>query len=47
MYTGPDSDPYMAIHPPWPLLVGLLRKMGMTAQADVIAKALSGIGWRG
>jgi hypothetical protein len=46
MYTGPDSNPYMAIIPPWPLLVGLLREMGMNAEANAIAAALKGIGWR-
>jgi hypothetical protein len=45
MYTGPDSKPYMAIHPPWPLLVVELRKMGMHAEADMIADALESIGW--
>lgn len=47
MYTGPDSNRYMAIHPPWPLLVGLLREMGMSAEAGIIAQTLASIGWRG
>ena len=47
MYTGPDSNPYMAIHPPWPLLVTNLRAMGMDAIADAIAESLQCIGWRG
>jgi hypothetical protein len=45
MYTGPDSNPYKAIHPPWPLFVVELRKMGKLAEAEVIARALRNIGW--
>jgi hypothetical protein len=36
----------MAIHPLWPLFVIELLKMGMNAEADLIAKALDSIGWR-
>jgi len=25
MYSGPDSEPYMAVHSPWPLLVNELK----------------------
>jgi hypothetical protein len=45
MYTGPDKKPYMAIHPPWPLFVIELRRMGMNAEADLIEDALNSIGW--
>lgn len=47
MYTGPDSNPYMALTPPWPLMVGLLQSMGMNAAASTIAAALRRSGWRG
>jgi hypothetical protein len=47
MYTGPDSNPYMAVTPPWPLLVGELRRMGMNGEANLIAEALARTGWRG
>ncbi|MGN6526938.1 MAG: hypothetical protein ACTHL8_11145 [Burkholderiaceae bacterium] len=40
MYTGPDSNPYVAVMPPWPLMVGL------HAEAGAIAAALSIIGWK-
>lgn len=46
MYTGPDSDPYMAIHPPWSLFAIELRKMGMRKEAEIIEKALRNIGWK-
>lgn len=45
MYTGPDSKPYMAIHPPWPLLVVELRNIGMFREAQIIENALRSIGW--
>jgi hypothetical protein len=45
MYTGPDSHPYMASHPAWPLFVIELRKMGMHREANIIADALKRIGY--
>jgi len=47
MYTGPDSNPYRAIHPPWPIFAMELRKIGMANEANLIEDALSSIGWRG
>lgn len=47
MYTGPDSNPYRAIHPPWPLFAVELRRMRMVSQAEMIERALRSIGWRG
>jgi hypothetical protein len=47
MYTGPDSRPYMGVLPPWPLLVPILRQMGMHDEAAMIADALKSIGWHG
>ena len=44
MYTGPDPNPYMGVMPPWPLLVGELRQMGMTQEANLIAEALKSVG---
>ena len=44
MYTGPDSDPYMSALPPWPLLVGELRKIDLHREANLIVAALKTIG---
>lgn len=44
MYTGPDLNPYLAIHPPWPLFAIQLRKMRMVKEAEIIEKALNQIG---
>ncbi|KMN29604.1 multiple banded antigen, partial [Bacillus stratosphericus] len=46
MYTGPDQNPYMAIHPPWPLFVKELQKLRKQREAKIIEEALRGIGWR-
>jgi hypothetical protein len=47
MYMGPDSNPFMSVIPPWPLLVIKLREMGINSESDLIAEALESIGWRG
>ena len=46
MYTGPDAEPYMAIHPPFPLFAKELHKIGMHREANIIEDALRSIGWR-
>jgi hypothetical protein len=46
MYTEPDSNPYRAIHPPWPIFAKELRKIGMIREAQIIEEALRCIGWR-
>lgn len=46
MYTGPDSEPYMALHPPWPVFVKELRRSGYDAQAKVIEDSLRRVGYR-
>jgi hypothetical protein len=44
MHTYPDSNPYMAIHPTWPLFAIELRKMKMVEEAEIIENALRSIG---
>ena len=43
LYTGPDSKPYMAIHPPWTVLIEELQKIGMSSELEIIKKALQNI----
>lgn len=40
-YTGPDSNPYRAIHPPWPLFARALRESGRNSEALAIENALN------
>ena len=47
MCTRPDSRPYKAIHPPFPIFAKELRKIGMYQEAEMIENALRSIGWRG
>jgi hypothetical protein len=46
MYTGPDSNPFMAIFPPWPHFAKALQQMGKQQEADLIFEALESIGYR-
>lgn len=44
--TGPDSSPYMAIHPARAIFIKELRKKGMIGETTIIENALRGIGYR-
>ena len=44
MYTDPDENPYMVAHPPRPLFVKELWKIGIIRETQIIEKMLMKIG---